>query len=125
MTRTTMGTLKRKLLQASPRSVRGANVWLTTAVTVHQGVQIECGSMVGANSVVLDDIPRFSMAVGNPCEVIKRFDFRNSRWIAAEEWRDELDRYAASPQDLVAQRPHRAKDLSPALLPGSSRFGWL
>lgn len=36
---------------------------------------------VGANSVVMDDIPPYSIAVGNPARVIKTWDHENARWV--------------------------------------------
>ncbi|MBR5082227.1 MAG: hypothetical protein IKX35_07295, partial [Bacteroidales bacterium] len=44
-------------------------------VTVMPGVHIGDGAIIGANSVVAKDIPPYSVAVGNPCHVVrKRFD---------------------------------------------------
>ena len=37
-----------------------------------KGVTIGEGSVIGAGSVVVKDIPENSIAVGNPCKVIKR-----------------------------------------------------
>lgn len=44
-------------------------------VTILPGVHIGDGVIIGANSVVGSDIPPYTIAVGNPCRVIKkRFD---------------------------------------------------
>jgi acetyltransferase-like isoleucine patch superfamily enzyme len=40
--------------------------------------------VVGANSVVTHDIPDFSVAVGAPARVIRRFDGRNWVPVATE-----------------------------------------
>ena len=48
------------------------NVWLGDRVTILPGVHIGQGCIIGANSVVTKDIPAFSVAVGNPCRVIKQ-----------------------------------------------------
>ncbi len=48
---------------------RGA--WLGQNVVVCPGVTIGRGAVVGANSVVLHDIPDFSIAVGAPAQVVK------------------------------------------------------
>lgn len=50
------------------------NVWLGSDVTVLQGVTIGEGSVIGAGSVVTRDIPPLSVAVGNPCHVIRTID---------------------------------------------------
>jgi acetyltransferase-like isoleucine patch superfamily enzyme len=47
------------------------NVWLGARVIVLGGVTIGEGSCVGAGSVVVDDIPRRSLAAGVPARVIR------------------------------------------------------
>lgn len=46
--------------------------WLGQNVVVCPGVTIGRGAVVGANSVVLDDIPDHAVAVGAPATVVKR-----------------------------------------------------
>lgn len=50
----------------------GNNVWLGGNVTVLPGVTIGDNTVIGAGSVVCKDIPSHSVAVGNPCKVIKK-----------------------------------------------------
>lgn len=50
----------------------GDDVWLGAKVTVLPGVKIGKGAVIGANSVVTDDIPPYSVAVGVPARVIKK-----------------------------------------------------
>ncbi len=47
------------------------NCWLASNVVVCGGVTIGEGSVIGAGSVVTRDIPPHSLAVGNPCRVIR------------------------------------------------------
>ncbi len=47
------------------------NVWLGTRVTVLRGVTIGANSVIGAGSVVVNDIPPRSLAVGVPARVIR------------------------------------------------------
>lgn len=49
----------------------GNNVWIGGSVTVVPGVTIGDNTIIGAGSVVTKDIPANSIAVGNPCRVIK------------------------------------------------------
>lgn len=49
----------------------GNNVWIGANVSVLPGVTIGDGCVIGAGSVVNRDIPANSVAVGNPCRVIK------------------------------------------------------
>lgn len=49
----------------------GNDCWLGGNVTVIGGVTIGDGCVIGAGSVVTRDIPANSLAVGNPCRVIR------------------------------------------------------
>ncbi len=49
----------------------GNDCWLAANVVVCGGVTIGEGSVIGAGSVVTRDIPPHSLAVGNPCRVIR------------------------------------------------------
>lgn len=49
----------------------GDNVWIGAGVSVLPGVKIGDNCVIGAGSVVVKDIPPYSLAVGNPCKVIK------------------------------------------------------
>lgn len=49
----------------------GSDCWFGCNVTVCPGVHIGDGCVIGAGSVVTKDIPDRSVAVGNPCRVIR------------------------------------------------------
>jgi acetyltransferase-like isoleucine patch superfamily enzyme len=55
----------------------GANSVVVAGVKIGKRVQ------VGAGSVVTKDIPAYSVAVGNPARVIKRYDFEKKEWVKA------------------------------------------
>jgi acetyltransferase-like isoleucine patch superfamily enzyme len=57
----------------------GANVFILPNVTIGRH------SVVGANSVVNRDIPPYSVVVGAPARVIKRYDFDLKRWVRMNE----------------------------------------
>lgn len=48
------------------------------------GASVGKNSIIGANSVVTNDIDDYCIAVGSPARVIKRFDLVNNKWIKVE-----------------------------------------
>ena len=61
----------RGLEYAYPITV-GDNVWIGGGVHVMPGVSIGSNVVIGGGSVVVKDIPDNSVAVGNPCRVIRK-----------------------------------------------------
>jgi len=56
------------------------NVLLGEHVCVLPNVEIGEHSVVGSNSVVTKDVPAYSIAVGSPARVIKRYDLKAKEW---------------------------------------------
>jgi putative colanic acid biosynthesis acetyltransferase WcaF len=54
----------------------GPQAWIAAGAFVAPGVTIGEGSVVGARSVVLRDIPPWTVAAGNPCKLIKPREVR-------------------------------------------------
>lgn len=52
----------------------GDNVWICAGAIILPGVTIGSNSVIGAGSVVTKDIPPNSLAVGNPCQVIRTLE---------------------------------------------------
>ena len=52
----------------------GKNCWLGAGVIVVPGVTIGDNTVIGAGSVVTKDIPANSLAVGNPCRVLRELN---------------------------------------------------
>ena len=61
---------QRGVVKSLPITV-GDNVWICGNVTVLAGVTIGENSVIGAGSVVNKNIPPNTLAIGNPCEVVK------------------------------------------------------
>lgn len=56
------------------------NVWIGANVSVLPGVSIGENSVIGAGSVVTKDIPANTVAVGNPCKVLRGISERDKRY---------------------------------------------
>lgn len=58
-----------------------SNCWIASNVTIIGGVTIGEGSTVGAGSVVTKDVPSHSLAMGNPCRVIRKITKEDSIYL--------------------------------------------
>ena len=56
-----------------PRDIRAVRIcrdaWIGNGTHIMKGVTIGEGAIIGANSVVISDVPPYSLAMGNPAEV--------------------------------------------------------
>lgn len=59
--------------------VIGEGSWLGENVCVC-GAKVGKHCVIGANSVVTSDIPDYSVAVGSPARVVKKYDFDLAEW---------------------------------------------
>jgi len=55
-------------------------VWIGANSVITAGVSIGKHSVIGAGSVVTKDVPDFSIAVGNPAKVIKKYNEISGNW---------------------------------------------
>lgn len=85
------------------RIVVGANCWFGTSVTVLGDIEIGHGSILGAAAVVTANVPPFSMAVGNPARVIKRFDLARNAWVPFAEWSPAAEAQIPSAGEYLAR----------------------
>lgn len=101
----------------------GPNCWIGTAVTVLKNVRIGHGSIVGAGSIVTRDVPPFSMVVGNPARLLRRYDPLREEWVAAAEYQPGAE--AALPSEAAYLETLRARHpaLKPPLIASSRYFG--
>ena len=107
--------LRRALLERVPLSVPrrllgevetapvrvGNNVWIGFDAIVMPGVTIGDGAVVGARSVVWNDVDSYSVVVGNPARVIRRLDAEERALVATPEgtlaYREALHPFAGAP----------------------------
>ena len=71
--------MKQKL-RVAPVTI-GDNCWIGDKVIILPGVNVGEGCVVGAGAIVTKDIPPYSIAVGNPARVIKRYNFDMHKWV--------------------------------------------
>lgn len=67
----------------------GDNVWIGGSSVVCPGVRIGNNVVIGAGSVVTKDIPDYSVAVGNPCKIIRKITEDDRRKLFKNEEIDE------------------------------------
>ncbi len=67
----------------------GDNVWIGGNTIVCPGVHIGDNVVIGVGSVVTKDIPSWSVAVGNPCRVIRKITDDDKKKLFGEEEIDE------------------------------------
>lgn len=65
------------------------DVWIGSTVTILSGVHIGKGAIVGAGSVVVKDVPAYSIVVGNPAKIVKmRFSYQTINKLKELNWTD-------------------------------------
>lgn len=72
-TETTRGTEYTRHTFALPVTIEDG-CWIGGGVIILPGVRIGKGSVIGAGSVVTKNIPANSLAVGNPCKVVRKIN---------------------------------------------------
>lgn len=72
--------LREKGYQYNAPVTIGKNCWLGAGVIVVPGVTIGENCVIGAGSVVTKDVPANSVAVGNPCRVIREICERDEKY---------------------------------------------
>jgi acetyltransferase-like isoleucine patch superfamily enzyme len=90
----------------------GKNVWIGANCCILDGVSIGDNAVIGAGSVVTRSMPQSSIAVGNPCKVIRRLGHK--KFVAFEsKCRDyaflkEIDTL----KKIIANREQQIRDLN-------------
>lgn len=58
------------------------NVWIGANCIILAGIRIGKHVVIGAGSVVTKDISPYSVAMGNPARVVKKYDFDIGEWLS-------------------------------------------
>lgn len=62
----------------------GEGSWIGENVSVAGDIRIGRHSVVGANAVVTRNLPAYSVAVGVPARIIRRYNFSSGQWAATD-----------------------------------------
>ncbi len=81
---------KREYMYTDPVTIED-NCWIGANVTICPGVHIGKNSVIGAGSVVVNSIPSNSVAVGNPCKVIRTINKHDQIYYYKDRLFDEED----------------------------------
>jgi len=73
-------TIEEQGVITSPISIAN-DVWIGANSVITMGVSIGKHSVIAASSVVIANVPSYSVVAGIPAKVIKRYDFTVGKWI--------------------------------------------
>ena len=72
--------IKDQCMKEVAKVIIGEGSWIGENVCV-LGCSIGRHCVIGAGTIVTHDIPDYSVAVGNPAQVIKKYDLKKEKWI--------------------------------------------
>ena len=101
----------------------GVNVWIGASTIVLGSVDIGHGSIIGAGSVVTKNIPKFSIAVGNPCCVIKRYNFKLNIWEPVSDFDKELEHLMPDENSYLEVLKLNKPNINMPKMAATSRYG--
>lgn len=80
----------------------GEETWIGINAVIMGNLKIGKHCVIGANSVVNEDIPDYCVAVSNPAKVVKMLDVKTGQWVKVEGKAD-LDKYLAARSELLSE----------------------
>jgi acetyltransferase-like isoleucine patch superfamily enzyme len=84
----------------------GNDVWIGTGATIMSGINIGDGAVIAANAHIVNDIPPFGIAGGNPGKLIKlRFDEETITRLMNVKWWDFPIEEVNRIKMLISQSP--------------------
>jgi acetyltransferase-like isoleucine patch superfamily enzyme len=94
--------------------VIGNGSWIGNGARIVGRVRIGRNCVVGANSVVVNkDIPDYCVVAGVPARIVKRYDFRQERWVIANE---PLESISSDRVRVREQQDRRSVEISTVAL---------
>lgn len=59
----------------------GDGTWIGIHACLIGNISVGRGCVIGANAVVTKDIPDYSVVVGNPGKIVKKYDLELKKWV--------------------------------------------
>lgn len=56
------------------------DVWIGANSVITAGVTVGKHAVIGGGSVVTKDVPEYTVVVGNPAKIVKKYNFQTSTW---------------------------------------------
>lgn len=101
----------------------GVNVFVGTNATIIGNLSIGWGSSIGASAVVHESIPPFSVVVGNPAKIVRRYSFKRQAWLREVELESgDLEQNPTEEEYLTLLR-NNTTSLELPVIAATSRFG--
>lgn len=101
----------------------GLNCWIGAGSIVLGAVEVGYGSIIGAGSVVTKSISPFSIAVGNPCKVIKRYNFNKKKWVSINKVINDKELEIPTEEEYLKVLRSNSKNLVLPVMAATSRYG--
>ena len=72
-----------------PKTTIGNDVWIGSYATILSGVTVGDGAVIGAHSVVTENVPPYAIVAGNPARIVKmRFTETQIAGLLKVQWWD-------------------------------------
>jgi acetyltransferase-like isoleucine patch superfamily enzyme len=71
----------------------GDETWIGINAVIMGNVSVGKHCVIGANSVVIKDVPDYCVAAGNPARVVKALDTKTGHWIATDKRPDGSEEF--------------------------------
>lgn len=108
----------------SDQAIRvGVNCFIGAGAMILGNIQIGHGCVIGAGAQLMRSVPPFSVCIGNPARIVKRFSFVSSSWIEASDVSDESELQYPSEERYLEMLKESSPRLSMPLVAASSHFG--
>lgn len=101
----------------------GVNCWFGARATVLKNVRIGHGSIIGACAMVTRSVPPFSIVIGSPAQVVKRYRFSEKRWVPIAEWKETDEQGIPKEEDYLKALRNNHPHVRLPLPACSHRFG--